>query len=124
MSKLGRILVAGLLAGVMATSVQAVEYWTGGVGIESRAQAPEQNTYVEFFNIEGNYLAEIWFTLSDRDGNILAEGLTDGPWVVMNLPNGTYRIRGERLENAEMQAAWFTVTGSQRQIVGLKYQSE
>lgn len=124
MKKLGRVLLAGLVAGALVTSVQAVEYWTGGVGVESRAEAPMQNTTIEFFNVEGSYLAEIWFTLHNDRGELLTEGLTDGPWVVAQLPDGNYRISGERLENGEVQTAFFRVSGNRHQIVGLKYQSE
>lgn len=109
------------LIGAMATSAQAVNFWTGGVGIESRAEAPLYNTAIQFFQRDGSFLADIHYVLFDGSGQRLLEGRTEGPWLFVNLPNGDYSIRGHHIGSGETQSIRFSVDGSD-QLLGLRYQ--
>lgn len=118
----GNLITATVLAGGLITSAQALDYWTGGAGMEARENAPtEQNTAIEFFVREGSYLAEVWVTLYDEDGSVLLETMTEGPWLVVDLEPGEYSVRGERASTGEVQSARFQVSGDDAQLIGLRY---
>lgn len=47
------------------------------------------------------YAADASFTIRSTDGGVVLEGMTDGPWTLVDLPPGEYAIeatsRGEVL---------------------------
>lgn len=117
-----KLITATLLAGGLITSAQALDYWTGGAGMEARENAPtENNTAIEFFARDGAYLAEVWVTLYDGDGSVLLETMTEGPWLVVDLEPGEYSVRGERASTGEVQSARFEVSEGGGNLVGLRY---
>ncbi|MEX1058035.1 MAG: hypothetical protein WED11_09895 [Natronospirillum sp.] len=123
MKKLGRLLTATLVATALTSGAQAVDYWTGGAGIEAREQAPEYNTAIEFFVQSGSYLSEIWVSLYDANGNVMLETMTEGPWFIADLDDGQYSVKGLRLSTGEVQSARFQVSGDRQHLVGLRYQN-
>lgn len=120
MKKLGRLFLASFLAIGLVSAAQAVDYWTGGAGMESRAEAPEYNTRIQFFEADGSYMADVWFTLYDGHGDVLLEGMTSGPWLFIDLDDGEYSLKGQRLATAEVQSIRFNVSGSD-QLLGIRY---
>lgn len=115
------LITAILLSGGFAIHAQAVNFWTGGVGIESRAEAPLFNTAFQFFQQDGSFLANIHYVLFDASGSRMLEGRTEGPWLFVNLPNGEYSLRGVHTGSGETQSIRFTVDGG-NQVLGLSYQ--
>ncbi|MCH8550519.1 MAG: hypothetical protein LAT62_01200 [Natronospirillum sp.] len=124
MKKLGRFILASVVAAGLATSAQAIDYWTGGAGVESREMAPEYNTAIQFFGQDGSYLSEIWFTLYDSSGESVLEGMTEGPWLLVDLDDGTYSVKGQRMASGEIQSIRFTVQDNRAQLLGLRYHNE
>jgi len=108
------------LSGAMAINAQAVNFWTGGVGIESRAEAPLFNTAIQFFQQDGSFLANITYTLYDANGQQMLQGSTEGPWLFVDLPNGEYSLKGEHAASGEVQSIRFSVHGDS-QVFGLRY---
>ncbi|KAA0875795.1 hypothetical protein [Nitrincola tapanii] len=116
-------LMLSLLLGFgLPAQAENLPYWTGGIGLESRQEAPMHNTRVEFFDSDRAYISEIEFEISNTSGAVLVRGVAEGPWLILELPQGEYQIRGKRLENGDIQAARFRVSsGSGQQIIRLRY---
>lgn len=89
----------GLIAGSDASRVQAdVSAVAGGVGINARNMlssqgAPEHNVKMVFSLTTGNYLADVHVQVTDRSGNTVVDGVSDGPWLYAKLPPGSYTAR-------------------------------
>ncbi|MBB5022065.1 hypothetical protein [Desulfurispira natronophila] len=114
---LARFLMVPLLTGLFLMSFalagshgspQITDYWTGGVGKEERKAAPEGNTLIKFSLKNGSYLAYMEFEVRDRDGALYLKGDKAGPWVVANLPSGSYHATAQR-QNGERQSQDFEV---------------
>lgn len=87
------ILVAALgLAAPFALAQSDYVVWNGGVGEDDRAEAPAKGTKLVFFSENGQYIAGVHFTLKDSEGKVLVDDVSKGPWVILNLPNGTYSL--------------------------------
>lgn len=111
--------ILGLVAAAALPS-QAEDFWTGGVGVAEREQAPDYNTRIEFFVSSGSYLAGIDYTLYDASGQPIVGGQSDGPWVYVQLPAGDYRVEAIRPASGDAQSADFTVTGGVTSV-GLRF---
>jgi len=78
------------------TTDQGVAYLGGGVGVEERdwMQNLEQeyNLKLIFAGVDGKYLADIAVDIQDDNGDRVLETYVDGPWLLVNLPPGSYRI--------------------------------
>lgn len=98
-------LVAGLTCHSQASDMigpKAMEtdtgimYMTGGVGMESRASmdmaADHYNLKVVVASTSGAYLADALVTIKDAAGKQVFETMADGPWLLVKLPKGTYRV--------------------------------
>ncbi len=98
-------LTAGLAFNVQAADMvgpeametdTGIQYMTGGVGIESRARmnmaADRYNLKVVVAAASGAYLADAMVTIKDAAGNIVFKAMTDGPWLMVKLPKGKYRV--------------------------------
>lgn len=121
MKHLTHLLTTGALSAVLASGAAAVDPWTGGVGEGARDTAPERNTRVEFFVDNGAYLADIDYELYSADGDSMADGQADGPWVLMELSPGEYSIRGTRESTGEVQSTRFQVEENREQVIGLTF---
>lgn len=76
--------------------VNGVSYATGGVGIEER-QAMEKmagdfNLKVVLAGESGSYLSGLMVYIEDMNGKMVFECVTKGPWLYVELPQGTYRV--------------------------------
>ena len=102
-----RILSATVLTAVVAahavaatpeekTSSDGIRYLSGGVGqaevAAMREAAPDYDLGLVFATREGNYLANVRVTVSDRRGREILTTVTDGPMVLVDLPPGSYRV--------------------------------
>ncbi len=123
MQLLGRLMItAVLLTGLSAfAAAQDIEYWTGGAGMESRELAPDHNTAIQFFAQDGSFLSEIWFTLYDANGEQLIQGMTSGPWLVADLPDGEYSLRAQRMATGDEEGIRFTVSNNRSQLLGVRF---
>lgn len=121
MTQLMQRLMVGVLALGLAATAAAVDPWTGGVSEMGREQAPAKNTRIEFFVSGGPYLADVTYTLYDDRGNVLAEGVADGPWVLVDLQSGTYSVKATRNRTGETESSRFFVETQGKTVVGLMF---
>lgn len=123
MRKMGHVVLSAMVAmglGGLAQAQDTPEHWTGGAGMESREKAPDYNTAIQFFAQDGSYLSEIWYTLYDNAGERLLQGMSTGPWLVVDLDPGRYSLAAQRLASGEEQAIRFHVSESE-QMLGVKF---
>jgi hypothetical protein len=92
----GSIAGGGIVAGSDASPVPAkVPAVAGGVGLNARAMLssearPEHNVKLVFALNTGNYLADVGVKVKDAKGQMVIDGLSDGPWLYAKLPPGDY----------------------------------
>jgi len=69
---------------------------SGGVGLEDRAQLAqherEANLKLVFTEPQGSYLSDIGVKVFDRNGTMVLDTTSNGPWLLAKLSPGTYRI--------------------------------
>ena len=69
---------------------------SGGVGLEARAQLAqherEANLKLVFTEPQGSYLSDIGVKVFDRNGAMVLDTTSNGPWLLAKLSPGTYRI--------------------------------
>jgi hypothetical protein len=82
--------------------------FNGGISSEERASAPQEGTKLEFFLTSGPYLADVHVVVADAAGNELVNTVTDGPWLILDLPNGQYNVQAS-LNEAQVQGGMITV---------------
>ncbi|HEX5394426.1 MAG TPA: hypothetical protein VFW68_14170 [Rhodocyclaceae bacterium] len=83
-------------AGNGEVSAIGVSILSGGVGLdgqeEMRRAAKSYNVHVLFASRQGAYLADIPFTVTDHKGRQVAASTSEGPWLYLKLPPGSYQI--------------------------------
>jgi hypothetical protein len=100
---LGAAVGALLLASAALAQAQAqapegggVDYIAGGVGESGRAEIEAvQDQYslkLVFAYTNGEFLAQVKVVISDAAGKTLVSTDADGPWLLVDLPAGTYKV--------------------------------
>ena len=107
------IIVAGLGAAGAALSADTaslppvqmqgvVSYITGGIGEDEAAAFkhaatayPLEMLFVQKAQPKDEFLADVRVSVRDRSGNTLLETTAEGPFLLVNLPAGKYRIEAE-----------------------------
>ena len=103
------ILISALfMLPVMAA--QSPVIWTGGITLDERESAPDTGTRLEFFVTGGKYLSGISVNVRDNNGRELVNTVTEGPWLILDLAPGTYRIQATR-SNGDVQGGNIEVSG-------------
>ena len=76
-----------------------ISWMSGGVGDESlsemRRMSAGYNVHLIFSGRSGAYLAAIHVKASRRNGQLIYEGVSDGPLLYLKLSPGSYRIAAE-----------------------------
>lgn len=87
---------------------QGVSFVSGGFGQEERDQLQAMQGQ---FNLRlvsaldaGNYLAGVDVRIRDQEGSTLVETRTDGPFLMANLPAGTYTVVADYKGNEKERA--------------------
>jgi hypothetical protein len=93
---------------------------SGGVGIGARdslqQRAEDYGLKLVFAQTpSGDYLAAVPVTISDRRGNTAVDTVSDGPWMYVDLPNGTYSVKAKFNGRTETRQVSVT-SGSQRTL--------
>ena len=97
------VLVAGIPAGVAAAAepelpvpiqqYETVRYYSGGVGIEERRQLPQLYPLKVVFRTDrGHLLCNAEVTVSSAGKTVFRGGADNGPWLIVDLPPGSYDI--------------------------------
>ncbi len=76
--------------------MNGVSYAAGGVGVEERKimekMAHRFNLKLVFAVNKGDYLASVSVAIAKPTGEVLVNTVADGPWLLADLPNGTYEV--------------------------------
>ncbi len=69
-------------------------YECSGIGLEEReaAETVPHTLRLEFAQADGHYLGGVEASLSDAGGNEILAVRCPGPWVLLDLPDGSYRV--------------------------------
>jgi hypothetical protein len=114
-------------SGPMVHEAGSLRYMSGGVGEESQqllsARASEFNLKLEFAMTSGAYLSDVKVTIADAKGKkTLLQATSDGPWFLVKLPVGTYRVvamyAGKAVERS------ITVHATSLRTVGFRWDGE
>lgn len=124
--------VTGTAAGVLLLSslvfaaqqgADGVAYIAGGVGESGRAEIDAvQDQYslkLVFAYTNGEFLAEVDVVIVDAAGKTLVATDADGPWLLVDLPAGTYKI--EATVNGETKTKRVTVPASGLTTVNMQW---
>lgn len=118
---LNLLLMLALLVPVTAFTAQDYILFNGGVSQEERAAAPTTGVRLTFFISAGNYLSGVAVSVKNSAGDELVNTVTEGPWLILDLPAGEYAVRAS-LDSGEIQSQRINVTG-QRQEIGFRFTS-
>jgi len=111
-------LVLSLASGLV--SAQNYIVFNGGISQEERASAPSGDVRLVFFVRGGAFVTGVSVTVSNEAGDELVNTVTEGPWLVLDLPAGEYRVLAELA--GERQGASFSVNGTEAEV-GLMFSS-
>lgn len=92
-----------LAAGVPAHAASAAaaggqgQVLSGGVGSAERDRLAEQARGYElklvFTTQKGAYLADVPVQISDAKGSVVVDAVSQGPWMFVDLPGGSYTVK-------------------------------
>ena len=75
---------------------QNIDLLSGGVGEAEREVLGEIGKdyplKLIFSNEKGEYLSDVKVKLYDEEGKKVLETVSDGPWVFIDVPSGSYRL--------------------------------
>ena len=108
MSKRQSMLAMLMIASAAAVAQEAPIVFNGGISLEERASAPEEGTKLEFFLAGGPYLADVHVVVEDAAGHAVVDTVTDGPWLILDLPDGQYNVQASLSED-QVQSGMITV---------------
>jgi enamine deaminase RidA (YjgF/YER057c/UK114 family) len=130
-------ILAGLLAGLLtvqiayaqddtsslpaATTVGNVSYLSGGIGLdESTAMKAAASKYslelVFSAGAAAAYIADVHVKVSDRSGKAVIDAVSNGPYLLANLPAGSYQVEASSKDVTKTQRV--TVSkGSHKRLV-------
>jgi len=103
-------LIAALLLAQQAAAQNPV-VWSGGITVDERAQAPASGTKLVFFDDTGDFLANVHVVIKDAQGKVVVDTVCPGPWLIVDLPAGTYNARAEVGGRAQGVAIVFGAEG-------------
>lgn len=88
----GLLLLAAASGALLAQ--QEYEYLSTGIGMESRQQKIPQDFTIKlvFATVRGELLANVKVDVSDWDGKNVFSVISEGPWLFIDLPGGSYDI--------------------------------
>jgi hypothetical protein len=77
-------------------TVGGVSYVSGGVGTSSidrlDSLAKDFNVKLVFALKSGEYVSDVRVTIADAKGGAVLDATSEGPWLLIKLPAGAYRI--------------------------------
>lgn len=116
------LLALTLCLGVGTTVVgQNPVIFNGGISLEERANAPITGTKLVFFVRAGNFLSGVSVVVRNAAGVEVVNTVTTGPWLILDLPNGRYRVSAS-IASGESQGVEFDVDGAAQEF-GLMFTS-
>ena len=75
----------------------AIRYISGGVGDEDldmlQTEQVKHRLKMVFTTLDGSFLADVAVLVLDRNKNTLIQAKSEGPVMLLDLPNGTYQVQ-------------------------------
>lgn len=96
----GLMLIAVLMLAQQAAAQNPV-VWSGGITVDERAQAPDTGTKLVFFDDTGDFLANVHVIIKDAQSKVVLDTVCPGPWLIVDLPEGSYNVRAEVGDKAQ-----------------------
>lgn len=92
---LASLIAAAPLMGALTAQAAETPYLCTGVGEEERAEAVAfpHTLRLVFAQADGHYLSNVSTTVEASDGQSF-QVTCDGPWLLMDLPQGSYKVTG------------------------------
>jgi hypothetical protein len=107
------IAAAVTLAAPLSAYASNVQVTSGGVGEGSRAELMraygDYNLHVAFAEKSGAFLADVEVTIRDARGNVVWQGISEGPMLFARLPSGRYSVAAQF--NGETKRREVSVSG-------------
>ncbi len=99
----------------------SVRYLTGGVGSDEakavQKEIPRYPLALEFLGKtrpRNEFLAGVAVTIKDREGRVVLDTVSDGPYLLVKLDPGKYRIAAVQNGETRNRSVEVTNTGSKR----------
>ncbi len=77
-------------------TANGITYLTGGVTLDERQEMADQrknfSLLLKFAAKSGRYLGDVSVNITNGKGAPVFESTTDGPWLLVNLPAGSYTL--------------------------------
>ena len=78
-------------------TTNGITYLTGGITVDERQEMAEQrknfSLLLKLAAKSGRYLGDVSVNITDGKGAAVFESTTDGPWLMVNLPAGSYTLK-------------------------------
>jgi hypothetical protein len=89
--------MTGLTVPEPAHTMEGIQFVTGGIGIIERQimeqMADDYTLQVILAGRSGHYLSRCRVDIIHTDGGKIISTFTDGPWLLVDLPPGKYRVK-------------------------------
>jgi len=76
---------------------EGFRYMSGGIGLEEReimeSWGADYNVKLAFAELSGNYVSDVKVVMEDQNGKDIISATTNGPWLYVRLPPGTYNVK-------------------------------
>ena len=99
----------------------SVRFLTGGVGTDEakavQKEIPRYPLALEFVGKtkpKNEFLADVAVTITDREGRIVLDTVSDGPYLLVKLEPGKYRIAAVQYGETKNRSVEVTAKGSKR----------
>jgi len=108
-------LSAALCVGAIPAMAQNPILFSGGISLDERELAPATGTKLVFFVRSGAFVANVQVRIINQQGTEVVNTMVDGPWLIVDLPNGQYRVEAE-VQGRGNTSATIEIGGSQREF--------
>lgn len=106
------VLACGLVPAVQAQEPGEPAFLCTGISEDDRTEAEASTDHtlkLVYAQSGGNYLGDVTTRLADAEGQVLLETTCEGPWLLVDLPQGSYEVtatfNGEsKTENVSVQS--------------------
>ena len=121
MKRIPMIALAGcVLAAPIAAEADA-SHLCAGISEEGRAEAEAypHNLKLVYAEPSGAYLGEVDTTIS-ANGKTIASAYCEGPWLMMNLPAGAYKVTAKYMGQSKTVSVSVGKSGEVKKVITFK----
>ena len=113
--------LALLAAAAGALYAQEVAMLSTGVGKEERVPHAGYSVLLVFSEKSGPLLADIKVTVKNKAGKAVVETTSEGPWLFLKLPAGTYKVEATRTSSGKAVTGTVTAPASGQARLALRW---